>query len=190
MSMQDVADQDIKETVDQQDTHLADQEELNDLMLQQINIAKQIKDQRIKVAYGIYRELTDFLAKNKLSIDEFWTICENRHVELHGEKPTNLFKDMNFTQAGSKRVLDIKYQDKANPSNVWTGRGKQALWLTARIKEGYSKDDFLVNTQQIETTKSRRTTSDSVSDRSTRAANQKLRKTAKRPKGQEDTVVA
>ena len=85
MSMQDVADQDIKETVDQQDTHLADQEELNDLMLQQINIAKQIKDQRIKVAYGIYRELTDFLAKNKLSIDEFWTICENRHVELHGE---------------------------------------------------------------------------------------------------------
>ena len=97
---------------------------------------------------------------------------------------------MNFTQAGSKRVLDIKYQDKANPSNVWTGRGKQALWLTARIKEGYSKDDFLVNTQQIETTKSRRTTSDSVSDRSTRAANQKLRKTAKRPKGQEDTVVA
>ncbi len=36
----------------------------------------------------------------------------------------------------------IKYRDKSG--NAWAGRGAQPRWLTAAIKAGAKRDDFLV----------------------------------------------
>ena len=39
--------------------------------------------------------------------------------------------------------MPIKYRDKAG--NTWAGRGAQPRWLTAAIKAGAKRDDFLVD---------------------------------------------
>jgi DNA-binding protein H-NS len=39
--------------------------------------------------------------------------------------------------------VPIKYRDKAG--NTWAGRGAQPRWLTAAIKAGAKRDDFLVD---------------------------------------------
>jgi DNA-binding protein H-NS len=41
------------------------------------------------------------------------------------------------------RKAPIKYRDKSG--NVWAGRGAQPKWLTAAIKAGAKRDDFLVD---------------------------------------------
>jgi len=40
------------------------------------------------------------------------------------------------------RKIKAKYRDK--DGNVWAGRGAQPRWLTAAIKGGAKRDDFLV----------------------------------------------
>jgi DNA-binding protein H-NS len=53
-------------------------------------------------------------------------------IAVHGKKKT---------LAGRK--VPIKYWDKAG--NTWAGRGAQPRWLTAAIKAGAKRDDFLVD---------------------------------------------
>src|SRR3979411_2200084 len=40
------------------------------------------------------------------------------------------------------RKVAVKYRDKSG--NTWAGRGAQPRWLTAAIKAGAKRDDFLV----------------------------------------------
>jgi DNA-binding protein H-NS len=42
------------------------------------------------------------------------------------------------------RVLP-KYRNPAMPSQTWSGRGKQPLWLVAAIKSGRKIEDFKIN---------------------------------------------
>lgn len=164
----------------QKSSYLANQAELNNLMLEQINIAKRVETQRVEAAYSLYETLGDFLHSNKLSITDFIDICETRHHEIHGKKPVSLFKDINFSTSG-KRTLPIKYRDKANPANLWSGRGKQPLWLTARIEEGYRAEDFLVENKKT-IKKPKREVSNVKSTRSAAAAAKPQRQTASRPR--------
>jgi DNA-binding protein H-NS len=41
------------------------------------------------------------------------------------------------------RKVAVKYRDKSG--NTWTGRGAQPRWMTAAIKTGAKRDDFLVD---------------------------------------------
>src|ERR1700694_6066193 len=41
------------------------------------------------------------------------------------------------------RKVPIKYRDKSG--NHWSGRGAQPRWMTAAIKAGAKRDDFLVD---------------------------------------------
>lgn len=43
---------------------------------------------------------------------------------------------------GSK--VAVKYRDKSDPMNTWTGRGRQPKWLAARIAKGAKVTDFAV----------------------------------------------
>jgi len=38
----------------------------------------------------------------------------------------------------------IKYRDPANPSNTWTGRGREPRWLSALTKSGHKRDEYRV----------------------------------------------
>jgi DNA-binding protein H-NS len=48
-----------------------------------------------------------------------------------------------FTSSMKGRKVAIKYRDKSG--NTWAGRGAQPRWLTAAIKTGAKRDDFLVD---------------------------------------------
>jgi DNA-binding protein H-NS len=37
-----------------------------------------------------------------------------------------------------------KYRNPANPSETWTGRGKQPRWLAAQVAKGKKVEDFLI----------------------------------------------
>lgn len=38
-----------------------------------------------------------------------------------------------------------KYQNPKDPSETWSGRGKQPLWLKAQLRAGKKLDDLLIN---------------------------------------------
>lgn len=42
------------------------------------------------------------------------------------------------------RVLP-KYQNPNEPSETWSGRGKQPRWLTAALKTGHTIEDFIIS---------------------------------------------
>jgi DNA-binding protein H-NS len=52
------------------------------------------------------------------------------------------------------RKAPIKYRDKSG--NTWAGRGAQPRWLTAAIKAGANRDDFLVDKSARKVRKKRR----------------------------------
>jgi DNA-binding protein H-NS len=52
------------------------------------------------------------------------------------------------------RKAPIKYRDKSG--NTWAGRGAQPRWLTAAIKAGAKRDDFLVDKSARKVRKKRR----------------------------------
>lgn len=43
---------------------------------------------------------------------------------------------------GSK--VAIKYRNRDNPSETWTGRGRQPKWLAAALKKGSKLQDFVI----------------------------------------------
>ena len=45
---------------------------------------------------------------------------------------------------GRKGKVAVKYRDPKNPDNTWTGRGRMPRWLTAAMKNGKARDDFLI----------------------------------------------
>ena len=44
----------------------------------------------------------------------------------------------------ARKPVAIRYRDPANPSDTWTGRGKQPRWLVARLASGARLEDFAV----------------------------------------------
>ncbi len=46
--------------------------------------------------------------------------------------------------SGDKKPVAIRYRNPANPSETWTGRGKQPRWLAACIASGAKLQDFAV----------------------------------------------
>jgi DNA-binding protein H-NS len=44
-----------------------------------------------------------------------------------------------------KAGVAVKYRDRKNPQNTWTGRGRMPLWMVAATKGGKAKkEDFLI----------------------------------------------
>lgn len=47
-------------------------------------------------------------------------------------------------KAGKGSKVAIKYRNRDNPSETWTGRGRQPKWLSAALKKGAKVQDFLI----------------------------------------------
>lgn len=47
-------------------------------------------------------------------------------------------------KAGKGSKVAIKYRNRDNPSETWTGRGRQPKWLSAALKKGAKIQDFLL----------------------------------------------
>jgi len=49
-----------------------------------------------------------------------------------------------FGRVGKGRIVSVKYANPDDPSQTWTGRGRQPKWLVAKIKAGNKIDRFLI----------------------------------------------
>lgn len=104
-----------------------------------------------------------------MSVDEMWQLheeisqvlsvrltskkhaLEKRLAQLHREKETpqpesadKQLKDAPRERRKYPRVLP-KYRNPSEPSETWSGRGKQPRWLTAALKTGHTMEEFVVN---------------------------------------------
>lgn len=67
------------------------------------------------------------------------------------EKLRAMVEEAGFTLAdvvgngrGKNRPAGAKFANPANPSETWSGRGRQPKWLSSRLKSGQSIEDFRV----------------------------------------------
>ena len=49
-----------------------------------------------------------------------------------------------FGRSTSKKKVAVKFRNPANPSQTWTGRGRQPRWLVEALKKGAKRDSFAV----------------------------------------------
>ena len=99
-----------------------------------------------------------------MSVDELWTLHEKiaetlaeriadqrRILEKRLKELTGRFRTRPLQGQRSRRpyprVLP-KYRNPDQPSETWSGRGKQPRWLTAQLRSGKRIDDFLIAHKQ------------------------------------------
>ncbi|HDV0686100.1 H-NS histone family protein [Acinetobacter baumannii] len=44
----------------------------------------------------------------------------------------------------TRKSVELRYRNKNNAEETWTGRGKQPRWLVAEIEKGAKLEDFLI----------------------------------------------
>lgn len=47
-------------------------------------------------------------------------------------------------KSGKGGKVAVKYRNRDNPAETWTGRGRQPKWLAAAIKKGSKLTDFAI----------------------------------------------
>ena len=70
-----------------------------------------------------------------------------RHNEITAAEPTHAASLQNMTRQRRKypRVLP-KYRNPNDPTETWSGRGKQPRWLTAALQMGSNLEEFVIGT--------------------------------------------
>lgn len=103
-----------------------------------------------------------------LSIDEMWQLHEEiiavLSIRLTAEKcelekrlaQLRREKEMRLSESADNQAKDTprerrkypkvfaKYRNPNEPSETWSGRGKQPRWLTAALKTGRTIEEFLI----------------------------------------------
>jgi DNA-binding protein H-NS len=92
-----------------------------------------------------------------MSTDELWDLLEKVNSTLadkiEAEKATlneRLRRIGSVSTFGVNRVrrpyppVRPKYKNPSNPAEVWSGRGKQPLWVKKQLKTGKKLDQFLI----------------------------------------------
>jgi DNA-binding protein H-NS len=66
-----------------------------------------------------------------------------RENELPNSEAAIIRQNLKRERRKYPRVLP-KYQNPSEPSETWSGRGKQPRWLTAALKMGHTIEDFII----------------------------------------------
>jgi DNA-binding protein H-NS len=75
---------------------------------------------------------------------------EKRLAQLRGEKETALGEHPEGAPRERRKYPRVypKYRNPNEPSETWSGRGKQPRWLTAALRTGRSIDEFVIANQE------------------------------------------
>ena len=107
-----------------------------------------------------------------MSVDELWQLheelsqvlsvrltsekreLEKRLAQLRREKESRQSEIVDARnppreRRKSPRVFP-KYRNPEQPSETWSGRGKQPRWLTAALKRGHKIEEFVIGPRHIE----------------------------------------
>ncbi|HEX4892262.1 MAG TPA: H-NS histone family protein [Hyphomicrobiaceae bacterium] len=70
---------------------------------------------------------------------------KQKMVELAEESGFSVSELFGSGRGGIKGgKVAVKYRNRENPSETWTGRGRQPKWLSAALKKGAKLQDFAV----------------------------------------------
>jgi DNA-binding protein H-NS len=107
-----------------------------------------LKSMSLDVLWNLRQEvaakLTEKMADEKARLEE-----RLRRIEAAG----NVVK-LDHARRPYPKVLP-KYQNPKDPAETWSGRGRQPRWLSAQLRFGKKRDDFLID--RSSTQKHRRT---------------------------------
>lgn len=83
---------------------------------------------------------------------------EKRLAQLRGEKEASLAEPAEGASRERRKYPRVypKYRNPSEPSQTWSGRGKQPRWLAAALRTGRSIDEFVIANQKTGEGKSRR----------------------------------
>ena len=98
-------------------------EELKRLQVEAELLIASKKDQAIEDAYSQIMNIADNVG---LSIEQI--------LEFGAQK----------RKKTTRKAVEPRYRNKSNPSDTWTGRGKQPRWLVAELEKGATLEDFLI----------------------------------------------
>ncbi len=101
-------------------------------------------------------EANDF---QSMSVDELWNLHQEIAAELAQrlavekarleERLRKIELNANISRFDRARrpypAVLPKYQNRKNPAETWSGRGKQPRWLVAQLRAGKKLDDFLID---------------------------------------------
>lgn len=99
-----------------------------------------------KLSYGELLELSDRVqdAIEQRKAEEKAALREQMQ-QLAAEAGFDLDDVLAKRRAGRpRRKVAPKYRNPSNPTQTWTGRGRQPNWLVAEIKTGKKPEDFLI----------------------------------------------
>lgn len=68
----------------------------------------------------------------------------NAMAESLGYKIEDLTGSPRAGKRGNSGKVAVKFRNKDNPEETWTGRGRQPKWLAARLSKGAKLADFAV----------------------------------------------
>ncbi|MEZ2903817.1 H-NS family nucleoid-associated regulatory protein [Acinetobacter terrestris] len=98
-------------------------EELKRLQVEAEALIASKKDQAVEDAY---QQIVDIADNVGLSIEQI--------LEFGATK----------RKKSTRKSVEPRYRSKQNPSDTWTGRGKQPRWLVAELESGEKLEDFLI----------------------------------------------
>lgn len=65
-------------------------------------------------------------------------------AESLGYKIEELASSTRGPKRGNGAKVAVKFRNKDNPEETWTGRGRQPKWLSARLAKGAKLSDFAI----------------------------------------------
>ena len=107
-----------------------------DTLIAEAKRRKTILKKRKPIA-SIRKRIVDFATAEGYTIEELFG-AGGRAAKAPGRKAAK--------KATGRKLGKVppKYRNPANPSETWTGRGKQPRWLAAQIAKGKKLEDFLI----------------------------------------------
>src|ERR1700688_4041998 len=105
-----------------------------------------------------------------MSVDEMWRLheeigrilsvrltsekreLEKRLAQLHHEQesqPNLADKQLGTRQVRKYPKVFPKYRNPNEPTETWSGRGKQPRWLTAALKAGHTIEEFVISKLEL-----------------------------------------
>jgi DNA-binding protein H-NS len=107
----------------------------------------------------VYEDLTKILAEKiaaeKIELEK--RLAQLNRISPADEAGSTLPKSKSDRPKRKYPKVLPKYFNPSAPTETWSGRGKQPLWLVAALRSGSKLDDFLIaNTKRSADTKLRR----------------------------------
>lgn len=103
------------------------------------NLNKTLEEKKRENVQEIYEDLVDKITKLGY---------ETIHDYLAAVEEYGLIK----SNRTPRRPIPPRYRNSFNPSETWTGRGKQPKWLQALIAKGHKIEEFEIPVEEIENT--------------------------------------